>query len=269
VKFDAELFKKHPYATGGVVIVGGLAVFYLLSRSQGSSAVASSPAAADAQLASIQAGAAVQTNAQQAALQAAQINASAATHQTDVSASVSNTQTLAALAASLFGTRSATEVAQINADAATLQQANQETAQQNIAALQESGILSQVNAQAEELANNNATSLEALRDQLSAQGAIASQVISSATGLATQQQTDFEKNVTLLAPTFGKQYNSALDANNAAAEIETVLAGGNPGVAATGIYSSTSAVSSGNAASAAKVGSVTSGIASIVNGLFG
>jgi hypothetical protein len=271
---DVGLLKKHPYAVGSVVIVGGIVVFYLLSSSGGSGASAPSSAygqalSADTALGQAQAAVAVQTSAQQAQIQQAQIAASSANFQTSAAEDVNNTQTLAALAATLYGGAQSTEVAQINANAETLQQANSETASQNIYALQEGGLQAQIDEQYNEQANNNATSLAGLVDQLNAQGVIASQVISSATGLASQQQTDFESNVQTLIPSFGKQYNSGLDATNAAAEIETVLANGNPTVAVSGNVSTSSAANSGNLAGASIINSISKLGASIGAGFFG
>jgi hypothetical protein len=266
--------KKHPYAIGGVVIVGGLVVFYLLSRGSSSSASPASSSNSDYLAASsaegqAQAAAAIQTNAQNAAIQQAQINASSTNLQTSAAQDVANTQTIASLIATLSGNKTAAEVTQSNNDAATLQQSNAEITQQNEFSIQEQGLQAQVNEAEEENANNNSTSLAGLVDTLNYQGAIASQVIGSATTLATQQQAYQEQNTEALIPTFGKQYNSALDANNAAAETLTVLSGGNPVVANTGVISSASSTAVGDSASASIINSISKLGASVAGGLFG
>lgn len=269
---DLAVLKKHPYATGGVIIVGALGVFYVLSRN-GSAAATSgvssngSILAADTALGQAQAAAAVQTNAQNAQLQVASLNASSTNLQTSAAESVANNQTIASLVAALSGNKTSIAVTQSNNDAATLQQSNAEISQQNIYQLQEEALTHQYDVAAAEAANNNATSLAAVVDQLNANGQIASQVISSASDLAKIQQQNFETNVTAILPNVGKQYNSALDANNANAAYMTILSGGNPYVAAAGTSSSTSATASGNAAGVATVGTIVGGISSITKSI--
>lgn len=272
--FNFAEIKKHPYAVGGVVIVGGLVVFYLLSRSSSSSVSgvsgdASSTLAADTTLGQAQAAAAVQTNGQNAALQAAQISANSTNLQTSAAEDVSDTQTVASLLAALNGNATNVSINTANDNATTLQQENSETAEQNIYSLQESGLEDQINQAAEENANNNSTSLAGLVDTLNYQGELGSQIIGSATTLAQQQQTDTEENTQALIPTFGKQYNSALDANNAAAETLTVLSGGNASVAGEGVVSSASSVAAGDNASASIINSISKLGASVGTGLFG
>lgn len=270
--FNLKLLEKHKYATGAVIIVGGIAVFYLLSRGGSAPAATSSGngdiLAADASLAQTQAAAAVQTNGQNAALQVAQINAQSTNLQTSAAEDVTNTQTLAALVAALSGNKTNIAVTQSNNDAAVAMNADTLTAQQNIFSIQEAGLEDQINQAAQENANNNATSLAGLVDTLNYQGQIATQVIGSATQLATQKESDTQQNTQALIPSFGKTYNSALDANNANAEILTVLSGGNPVVANTGVQSSVPVAQSGNAATASILNSITKLGASIGAGLF-
>lgn len=276
--FDFAALKKHPYAVGGVVIVGALGVFYVLSRNSASSVSGvatdnSGVAAADASLGQAQAAAAIQTNAQNAAIQTASINASSTDLQTNAAESVANNQTVASLIAALSGNKTTAEVTQSNNDAATLQASNAEIAQQNIYQLQEEQLTHQYDIAAQEQANNNSTNLAGLVDTLNYQGQIATQVIGGATQLALQQQANTQANTQALIPTFGKQYNSALDANNAAAEILTVLSGNNAGVANSGVQSSTVATQSGNAANSSNIAAITNGVAkvgsSIASGFFG
>lgn len=276
-EFNLALLKKHKVAVGVIVVVGGIAVFYALSSSGSAATDPTAGSDSDFLAASsaegqAQAAAAVQTNAQNAAIQQASIAAQVANNQTAAGVSVNNTNTLAALVAALNGNSTDLAVTQSNNDAATVQQKNTETANQNIFSIQEAGIVDQINQAGEINANNNATSLAGLVDTLNYQGQVANQVINSATTLSQQQETDYENNVQALAPTFGKQYNSALDANDAAVETLTVLSGGNPSVAGAGVYSSASSVASGNNANASIVNNITNSAskiaASIGNGLF-
>jgi membrane-associated protease RseP (regulator of RpoE activity) len=268
---DLALLKKHPYATGGIVIVGGIVVYYLLSSSssgQSTSSAYGQALSADTALGQAQAGVAVQTAAQQAQIQQAQIAAQVQNTQTSAAEDVSNTQTLAALAATLYGGAQSTEVAQINANAETLQQANSETSEQNIYALQEGGLQAQINEQYNENANNNATSLAGLVDQLNAQGDIASQTIAAATGLASQQQADYQSDVQQILPLAGQQKNSALDATDQTALFQTILSGGNPAVAVSGNTATSTATVSGNGQASSILNSISKLGSSIGAGLF-
>lgn len=268
---DLAVLKKHPYATGGIIIVGALGVFYVLSRQSSSSAATStggnSILAADTALGQAQAAAAVQTNAQNAAIQQATINASSVNLQTNAAASVANNQTIASLIAALSGNKTNIAVTQSNNDAITLQQKNAEISQQNIYSLQEEQLSHQYDLAAQQHANDNATSLAGLVDTLNYQGQIATQVISSGTTLAQQKEANWETNVQAILPNVGKKYNSALDANNASAAYMTILSGGSPYVAASGVQSSTIATQSGNTANSANIATITSGIASITKSI--
>lgn len=274
---NIELLKEHPYATGGVVIVGGIVVFYMLSKqgttSQGSGSGTGNYLAADAALQQAQAAVAIQTNGQNAAIQQAQISASVANNQTAAAVTTSNTSTLAALVAALSGNKTSLAVTQSNNDAATLQQLNQEVSQQNIYAIQESGLQDQINQQFNISANNNATTLDAFKAQLAEQGAIATQSLTIAGGLATQQQQLDQLNINAIIPLAGQQKNSALDATNQTTLFQTILAHGNPTVAAYGTQASSTAAVSGNNANASNVASITAGItklgSSLIGGLFG
>lgn len=277
MSFNLGLLKEHPYITGGVVIVGGIVVYFLISGSSGGTAgtvsSASGVAAADATLGQVQAAAAVQTNAQNAAIQQAQIAASSANYQTDASVNVQNTSTLAALVAALSGNQTSLEVTRSNNDAATLQQQNQLVAEQNIYALQESGLQDQINQQYNISANTNATNLAAFQSQLAEQGSIAQQTLGIAGTLAEQQQAAYDSQIPYIVTHAGQQQNSALDATDQTSIFQTILSGGNAGVAATGTAASASAAASGNAANASQIASITGGIAkigsAIAGGLFG
>lgn len=270
---DFELLKKHPYATGGVVIVGGLVVFYLLSRNSASSVSgvnsSGSVLAADSALGQAQAAAAIQTNAQNAAIQQAQINAQSTNLQTSAAESVTNNQTIAGLIAALSGNKTSIAVTQSNNDAATLQQMNAEVSQQNIYALQEQGLQDQINQAAQENANNNATSLAGLVDQLNAQGQIATKVIDSSTALATQSQKNYSDIATYIASQAGKPYNTANDANRATTLFSQILAGGNPSPVIANQYVQGQQNIATTGAIASSVSSLSNAASSIARGFFG
>lgn len=261
---DLGLIKKHPYATGGVVIVGGLVVFYLLSRNSAASAsgVASNGSngvlAADTALGQAQAAAAIQTNAQNAAIQQANIAASSTNLQTNAAESVANNQTVASLIAALSGNKTSISVTQSNNDAATLQQKNQEISQQNIYSLQEQQLTHQYDVAAQEQANNNATSLSAFVNQLNAQGEIATQVLSNQKSLSEQ-----------IIPLAGKQYNTANDANRATTLFSQILAGGNPSPVIVNQQGQTYQNINSTNATAGVINSVVKGASSVAAGFFG
>jgi hypothetical protein len=277
---DLKLIKEHPYATGGIVIVGGLIVFYLLSSSESGSAAApaSSPGQPDqsaalaysAQLAQTQAAADVQNNAQQVQLQQTQLQAQIASQQIDASLQSNNVNTAATLAATLAQIQAQTQQNQTTLEAQTTQQANQLVYAQNIQQMQDSVLESQINAGVVENANNNATALAGTdatlnyQQQIAAlQAGIASQGLTIAGNLAESEQSDYEQNVQAILPNVGKAYNSALDANNALALQETILASGNPAVAAAGVASSTTATASGNQTGLGTINAIVNGVTNL------
>ena len=274
---DFELLKKHPYATGGVVIVGGIVVFYLLSSSGGGggggsssgSSDYSSALSADTQLAQINAAAQTSQSQTEAELQAAQLSANVSNYQTSASLQAADVQTAAALAGTLGEISAEVNENASNNYTAVTEQANNDISNENIYGMQESVLADQINAGVEENANNNATNLAATSIVTGANTTLGLASLNDATGLAEQQQTDFENNVNNIIPLAGQQKNSALDATDQTSLFQTILAGGNSGVATAGVGASASTAASGNAASAAKVGSVTSGISSLLTGLFG
>jgi hypothetical protein len=290
--FDIQLLKDHPYATGGVVIVGGLIVFYLLSGSQGSSSTASSASSSpsddqsaalaySSQIAQASAAAQVQTNAQQVQLQQTQLEAQVASQQIDASLHTNDVNTAATLAATLAQIQAQTTqnqdslVAQTtqNRDtlaAQTVQQGNQLTYAQNIQEMQDAVLESQINAGVVENANNNATALAGTDATLtyqqyiaSLQAGVASQGLTIAGNLAQSEESDYEQNVQAILPNVGKAYNSGLDANNALALQETILARGNPAVAAAGVSSSTTATTSGNQSGLATLNAIINGVTNL------
>ena len=157
--------------------------------------------------------------------------------------------------------------------------------------MQDAVLESQINAGVVENANNNATALAGTTATLSyqqqianLQAGIASQGLTISGNLAQQQEADasnyaqqleanYEANVKAVLPNVGKAYNSGLDANNALALQETILSGGNPGVAAAGIQSSSTATVSGNQTGAAILQSIINSAAkfgtTVATGAFG
>jgi hypothetical protein len=181
--FNLELLKEHPYATGTVVIVGGVIVFYLLSSSSSSSTPGANSQSsdyaatlnADSQLAQVQAGAQVQTNAQQVALQQAQLEAQVSNTQTAASLQSNDLSTAAQLAAVLGQISGQVQENNSNNYTAVTEQANTDVFNENVVQMQDSVLNDQINAGVVENANNNATNLGA--DELGTQ-------------LATLQTTD-------------------------------------------------------------------------------
>ena len=269
--FDFEMLKKHPYATGGIVIVGGVVVFYLLSsKSSGASPsgtgsnfqaeLAASTAAQNvAAQENIQAG---QTNAQ---IQQAQIAANSQNYATQAAVQ-SNQDTLAAqLAQNLAAVNGQVQVAGINANATTAQQYNAAISTQNEVSMQDAVLQSQINQGTIINANNNATALAGLESNNALTYGLGSQTISAGYNLAQTQQANFQQNVQTIVPLAGQQKNSALDANNQTALFQTILANGNPGVAASGNAATTSAVISGNNSGVANTAAIVGGVSGVVN----
>jgi hypothetical protein len=274
--FDLAIVKKHPYATGGVVIVGGLVVFYLLSSPQSSAAQAAPASVPDdtaaelayqAQLAQTNAAASASSDAQQVQLQQTQLQAQVASQQVQASVDTNNVNTAATLAATLAQIQAQGESTAETDASQTAQQANQLTYAQNIQQMQDNVLESQINSGVVENANNNATALAGTEATLNFQTGVAtdqtnlaSQGLTEASTLAENQQADFETNVQAIMPSVGKAYNSALDANNALALQQTILTGGNPAVAAAGVASSTTATTSGNQTGVATLNAIINGI---------
>lgn len=273
--FNIALLKEHPYAVGGVVIVGGIVVFYLLSSSSGSTGTASSgnnnyaaALSADTQLQQVAAAAQIQTSAQQAQLQQTALQAQVANTQTAASLTASNTNTYASLIAALAGNSASVSENSTNVQGATTQQANQLLYAQNIQQMQDNVLTDQINQAGEENANNNATSLSALQDQLTYQGGVATQELTDATQIASQQTANQFALANTIIPMAGNQQNSALDATDQTALFQTILSGGNASVASSGNAATSSATKAGDAQSTALAAGITSGISSIAAGFF-
>lgn len=264
---ELTLLREHPYATGAAVIIGGLAVFYLVSSNQSgagssTSATGGNDLAAYGQMQQTQLAAAIQSNAQNAALQQSQLQAQVANNQIAASVDQNQLDTLASLIANLNGTAASVQQNSDTLTAQTTEQANQLVYAQNIQSLQDSVLMDQIDQQTIQLANSNSTTLDAFKSQLAA-----------ATGLAYQQQNNWQTNVAAMLPLAGQQKNSALDANNQTSLFQTILSGGNPNVAASGNYVSYGTAASGDAASASKIASISSAVSkigtAIAGGVFG
>jgi hypothetical protein len=282
VAFNIALIKEHPYATGAIVIVGGLVAFYLLSGSSSSSAASSSGGSeaavlqADEALAQTQAGTS-QANAQlQAQTQVAQSQQEETDEQTQASLNAANTQTAAQLAASIYGTQAGVETTQLNDTAATTQAANEAIFNQNTVAEQDSVLEDQINSQIVENANNNATSVAntqigaGLTDTALQLGTdVAEQQDTENYGLQTQQNTAYDAEIPYIVANAGDQKNSLIDATDQTSLFQTILAQGNPGVAAAGTGATASADKVAGGVQTAQTTSIAGGVSSIVNGLLG
>lgn len=273
--FDLAMIKDHPYATGGVVIVGGLVVFYLLSSSQtasggstGSAGTSSSDygaaLAADSQLAQTNAAAQVQTNAQQVALQQQQLQAQVANNQTAAALQTTNTQTAAQLAATL---------AQIQGS--TTQSANQYAYAENIQAMQDQVLMSQINSGVLENANNNATTLAGLYSTNDLQGHIAElQAGVANTGVQAaeavqmqqlQQQFDLSHQTLDIVQQAGLNHGTQSLEASLVGTVGTAL--GYPQVGVAGVQAGSQAAAASAASTANIINSITGGLTHVATGL--
>jgi hypothetical protein len=283
--FDLALIKEHPYATGTIVIVGGIVVFYLLSGSSSASSASTSGnsqsgvLAADTQLAQIQAGTAQANAAQQAQVQAAQLQYQAQQDQTSASVDINNTQTAAQLATALYGTQASLQATALNDNAQTVQQANQALFQQNTVAMQDAVLTNQINSGVIENANNNATAVAGA--QIQAQ--VANNTINSSLTLAQQQEQDayninsatseaYNTQIPYIVQKAGQQQNSALDATDQTGIFQTILAHGNPSVASVGSSGSSGTAVANNSTAFnpnTALTSLSTAASSIAQGFFG
>ena len=272
--FNLALLKEHPYATGGIVIFGGVVVFYLLSSSSSSSGSGgnsdfAAELQADEQQQQVQAAENVQQSQYNAQLQQTQIEAQVANTQTAASLDANNVNTAAQLASSLAGINASVSENATNQNATTTQEANQLIETQNTTSMQDAVLESQINSGVVENANNNATALAGLENTNQYTYSLGSQSLNDATTLATQQNNQYANEVSYIEGAAGQQKNSALDATDQTALFQTILSGGNPAVAASGNSSTTSATLAGDKQGTALVGSITSGLSSVLAGLLG
>jgi hypothetical protein len=291
--FDIELLKKHPYATGGVVIVGGLGVFFVLSRG-GSSAPASASAGnsdaeyaatlqAQSQMAQLSAATQLQTQQTQAQLSVAQLQAGVANNQIAAQQETTDKANEYALASALIGANASVLENANNLAAATTQQTNELQYAQNIQSMQDSVLLDQINEGYAAHANDNATQLAGLADTLEYQNNvanlqhdIASQGLQDSTVLGQQElnenynlQTQYNQQVQYVLANAGSKQNSALDATDQTSIFQTVLSHGNPNVAVAGVNSSAAAAVAGDTQLATTATAIAGGASSILTGLFG
>jgi hypothetical protein len=196
MQFDPEIVKRHPYGTGIIVIVGGLIVFWLLSRKGGGVATSSGtsfdPSAdyaaalqAQTQQSSTAAAAGVQNYQTAAALQAAQIQAQTTSQQVAAAQETTDYSTTASLLAQLAQYSAASTINTSNNQATTTQQTNELAYAQNIQQLQDSVLENEIGAGVAENANNNATAVAGE----SIQANVADTSLTDQTLLSTQQQT--------------------------------------------------------------------------------
>lgn len=266
MEFNLALIKKHPYATGGVVIVGALIFFYLLSDSGNSGSSTNSSngidysalASANAQIASISAG-----------VQQQQIAANAQNQQAALAADVTNNQTAASLSATKYQTDAATAVALASIAATTTQNEDNILGQVKQASIQGDVAKAQLDTEYAE----NALAAGVATHTIDASTSIATQTNQLEYQLMSQQQqnqADLNKSIFEYTSKTGLANTPNRDNLNSATSIlQTLATGGNPGVAATGLQTNTGSQQSGDAASASKWASVTNGITKIVTGLFG
>ena len=300
-ELNLSLIKEHPYATGAVVIVGGLVVLYLLSSSQSSQAPAQASSdssgmsssdyqamlAAQSQNAQVAAAAQVQNNAQQVALQQQQLEAQVANGQTAAAIHTNDVNTSAQLAATLAQIQADAQSHLADVTAATTDTANQYMYAQNLQQMQDQVLESQINSGVLENANNNATALaglmssndlQALISKLEAstattiasiQGDVASKGVDAATTVQLQQLQD---QYSLSDKTLNMVQQAGL--NHGTESLETSLVGvvgaalGQPGVATAAVTGNSAAAVASSQSTANIVNSISSGLSSVVNGLF-
>jgi hypothetical protein len=295
---ELTLIKKHPYATGGVVIFGGLVVFYLLSRSQGeaqapaqaqgggmSSADYQAYLQAQAQQAQVNAAAQVQQNALTVQQQQQQLEYQAAHEQTQASLAINDTNTAAQLAATLAQIQAQTQQNADTLTSQTTQQANQLTYAQNIQQMQDDVLMSQINSSVLENANNNATALAGLMDSNDLQGLIARLSASTATTIAGYQADVASKGVDAATQVQMEQLHDqfqlsdktlelvrAAGLNHGTTSLENALVGtvgtalGYPQVGVAGVQSGAAASIASSQSTANIIQSISGGIASVLTG---
>lgn len=242
--FDFSAVKKHP-AIIAVILFGAFIVYRLLNSSGSNAAQVPAQSAVDpSHLAAVQG---------QTAEQVAQIQADAVSKQTDASVAISQNQLEA-------------QLAQI--DAAFNLGKYQTDAQVTTAGMQQQVQDAAISAASYQKTIDDAT----INAQTYASAQIENKYLDYSHDLATTAESNYEANVQAIIPHAGDKKNSALDATDQTALFQTILASGNPSVAATGTSASASADASGNGASVAKttaIAGAVSGIAqSIVKGLF-
>lgn len=286
--FDLSLLKEHPYATGSVVIVGGLVVLYLVSSSQSSApaqtAVSTSgPSSADyqaalaanSQLAQVQAAAQVQEQQNQVTLQSQQLQAQVANNQTAASIATNNTNTAAQLAATLAQISASVQENQTNVEAQTADTANQYVFTQNLQAMQDEVLESQINSGVLEQANNNATALAGLESTNELQATVAGLQASVAnTGVlaATQvQQQQLSQQYQLSQQTLNMVQQAGLNHGTESLENDLIgtvgLALGTSAPATAAVTGNSQAAIASSQSTASIINSITGGLTKVASGL--
>lgn len=159
--FDLAAFKKHPYVMGGAVLIGAVVLFLLLRRQQSSQSASSGASIYGLQsnLAQINAASQMQAYQTQAQLQQTQLQAQVANNQQVYATQIAQQQNDAQLVVALENLRTGLQTVQVNAAAQTTQQANQLMYAQNIQAMQDAVLSSQINAGVREHLSDNETQL--------------------------------------------------------------------------------------------------------------
>jgi hypothetical protein len=271
-----DLVKKHPYIFAG----GGLVLFVILymSMSGSSSATASTAAVTtdgvtdqDVQLAQLQASANAQAQQTAGQVQVAQLNAQVTNTQTQAQVDVNDTNTAAALAATLAGVTAGVQTNQSNNDtqvALAQVQGNTSIATTNALA----GIINnqttsaaqtlqtQYNDQTDEYLSDNATNLTAYQSGLDYQNSIANLQAQ----LTSQQLTNQQTNDQYVLQNAGKPQQSALDATDQTALFASII---NPGAAGQVAGASASVANVGTAASTSVINGIVKTGGGILSGL--
>ena len=290
-----EWVKAHPYETGALVLVVGLAGFFLLDSSSGSSSASTAAgstdsAAADYYQAQLQSeqleaseGAAqaqvdsqnqqadlqaqVQNNEVTAQLQATQDQDSAAVQAAQIQAGVTNNQTTAAVQAAKIsaGVQNTATNAQVTENNDNLQTILGITSAEN------DTTQDYINSQTEDTALNDQSEVDVsgqqygyLTNTANDQTNIALTGLQDSTQLESQQQADVQQDANQILPQLGtgsNQYTAQLSSLLEGLEGDSAGAGDEAGIA----------VAQTNAAaltSTANTKAITSGVSSIATGLF-
>jgi hypothetical protein len=249
--FDASALSKHKYTIAGV-IVGAFVLFKLIN---GKSSASANPttAAGNSSLAQIQAAQAVQTGAQNAAVQTAQIQADAQKYATDASVKMSDN----ALAATLAQYAAQLDLGKYQTDAAVT----------------EAGMQTRVALATVDASNHQADLAERVsQSTIAAQKDITETYLSDAYSLARTDQANNETNTQYILQHAGDKKNSQLDATDQTTLFQTILAKGSPGVAATGSQASVATATEEKSGTVQQNGAIigaATGIAkTILDGLF-
>lgn len=258
----SEWLKDHKLAAGGI-LAAVLVLFIVIMRRGGSASTASSATSSDSsalqaeeQAGAVQASTA-QQNAQLAAQeQIAQISAQSTQQQTTAGLTATQDQDATELAADLAGVSSQNTVAELQAGISNNQtqaavDENRDTlnfASQEVG-MQDSVLEDQINSSYDASALADSTALQGAQDEYNyglGLANISAGVAVAGLPLAEQEESDYNSTTNAILNQAGTPQNSALDAQDQTSIFQTILARGNPGVAAAGDKASSTAVVSGN-----------------------